>query len=176
MPEQTLDRAVPPAPAEAAQVELVPAPTSDSLLHDLERARDEARRWRGRFLASCLAFGCLLVVSVIQFGGAFVTCQLLHETRVETDKALQEGRTFMRSVQQMNEAVQHANRSAAGAANRSVETDKSTGDLRFAYEELRLAYREQELILGRLLEWQRKIDAERPRPREALPLPRTEQE
>lgn len=172
MTETALDH----EPATAAQVELVPEPSSEALLRDLAAVREEARRWRGRFLAACLGFAVLLIISVIQFSGVFATCQLLHETRVETDKALQEGRGFMRTVRQTQESVQHATRSAAGAEYRSTETEKATGDLRFAYEELRLAYKEQELILGRLLEWQKKIDAERPLLRETLPLPKKEPE
>lgn len=176
MSEQTLDREPSSAPAEPITAELVALPTTDALLHDLEGARAEAQRWRGRFIASCVGFVCLLVVSVIQFGGAFVTCQLLHETRVETDKALQESRGFMRHIQQTQQEVQYAKRSAAEAAQRATEAEKLTGDLRFAYEDLKLAYREQELVLGRLLEWQRKIDAERFAPRETLPLPKSSQE
>ena len=176
MPEQTVELEPSSPPAEPIMAELVALPTTDALLHDLESARNEARRWRGRFIASCVGFGCLLVVSIIQFGGAFVTCQLLHETRVETDKALQESRGFMRNIQQTQQEVQYAKRSAEDAARRATEAEKITGDLRFAYEDLKLAYREQELILGRLLEWQRKIEAERPAPRETLPMPKTAQE
>jgi hypothetical protein len=172
MPEPTLDREPSSAPVEPNLAK----PTADALLHDLESARNEAQSWRGRFIASCVGFVCLLVVSVIQFGGAFVTCQLLHETRVETDKALHESRGFMRNIQHTQQEAQYAKRLATEATRRATEAEKITGDLRFAYEDLKLAYREQELILGRLLEWQRKIDAERPAPRETLPKPKSSQE
>jgi len=172
MPERTLD----PEPSSAPVEPNLAKPTADALLHDLESAREEARRWRGRFIASCVGFACLLVVSVIQFGGAFVTCQLLHDTRVETDKAHLERRGFSRTIQQTQDAMDQFQRATLGADRRTAEAEKVISDLKSAHEDLKHAYRKQELILGQLLEWQRKIEAERPAPRETLPMPKSSQE
>src|SRR5262249_53130651 len=68
-------------------VEVVAAP--DPVV-ELQQLREDGKRWKGRFIAACVAFAFLLFVSVLQFVGTFVTCNLLHVARRDAERAQKE--------------------------------------------------------------------------------------
>jgi vacuolar-type H+-ATPase subunit H len=88
--------------AEPERVELVPIapPPIDPLQMDVTLATDplpqmdrlERSRWRWRFVAlvSLIAFGIITPVSVMQFWGTFLTCQMLTEARLDAERAREE--------------------------------------------------------------------------------------
>jgi hypothetical protein len=78
------------------EAELVPSPDvhvelvqpADPVV-EVQRLREQHRRWKGRFIAVCIVVVFLLIVSVLQFIGTFITCQMLFAARRDSENAQQ---------------------------------------------------------------------------------------
>ncbi len=103
--------------AEPERVELVPVapPPIDPAQMDVTLATDpvpqmdrlERSRWRWRFVAlvSLIAFGIITPVSLLQFWGTFLTCQLLTEARLDAERAKEETARVMEKSQKLYDMV-----------------------------------------------------------------------
>lgn len=103
--------------AEPEQVELVPIapPPIDPLQMDVTLATDplpqmdrlERSRWRWRFVAlvSLAAFAIIVPVSLLQFWGTFLTCQMLTEARLDAERARDETARTLEKSQKLYETV-----------------------------------------------------------------------
>jgi hypothetical protein len=104
-------------PAEPEHVELIPIapPPIDPAQMDVTLATDplpqmerlERSRWRWRFVAlvGLIAFGIITPVSVVQFWGTFVTCQLLTEARQDAERAREETAKSLEQSRKLYETV-----------------------------------------------------------------------
>ncbi|OAI48021.1 hypothetical protein AYO44_08165 [Planctomycetaceae bacterium SCGC AG-212-F19] len=75
---------------------------------ELQQIRDENRRWQGRFVAACAAFAFLLFVSVLQFVGTFITCNILFAARRDTERAHKETLNVLKELRDAHSTLDRA--------------------------------------------------------------------
>jgi septal ring factor EnvC (AmiA/AmiB activator) len=87
-----------------SNVDLV-TPQSVDLLLELEVTREAKRCWKRRGIAAFLGLGLLLVVSLVQFAGTFVTCSMLNQTQVEAKRTREMLQEAQAKEEELNEAL-----------------------------------------------------------------------
>ncbi|MBY0524447.1 MAG: hypothetical protein K2R98_13660 [Gemmataceae bacterium] len=102
------------APIEASPN--VPGAPVDPLT-EIQKLREANRWWRRRAFGVGGAFVFLFVLSLVQFMGTFLTCQLLNEARREAAKANRETMEHLRELREARQQIQ----SASDDAVRSVD-------------------------------------------------------
>jgi hypothetical protein len=94
-------------------VDLV-TPESVDLIRELEVTRQANQCWKRRSIAALLGLGLLLVVSLVQFAGTFVTCSMLSQTQVEAKRT----REMLQDAQAKEEELKEA---LAAAHNAEID-------------------------------------------------------
>lgn len=99
----------PIAPVVAELVAPPPAKPVDPLI-EIQQLREQQRRWKGRFLAVSVAFVFLLVVSVLQFVGTFITCQVLYAARRDSEHAQRQTRELLKDLAEARNSLNQADK------------------------------------------------------------------
>jgi hypothetical protein len=96
------------APPPAVNVELVKP--GDPVI-EIQHLREQQRRWKVRFIVSCVAFIVLLGVSALQFIGTFITCQILFDARRDSERSQRQTTELLKELADartsMNQAVEN---------------------------------------------------------------------
>jgi hypothetical protein len=91
-----------PPPIDPAQMDVTLATDPLPQMERLERSR-----WRWRFVAlvGLVAFGIITPISVMQFWGTFVACQLLAEARIDAERARDETKKALEQSRKLYDTV-----------------------------------------------------------------------
>lgn len=105
----------PPPKVDAAQL------TPLDPVIELQQLRDQQQRWKGHFIAACIAFVFLLVVSVLQFIGTFITCQILFAARQDSERAQKETTQLMKDLGDARSSLDQAAKNLGDARQLYVQ-------------------------------------------------------
>jgi mono/diheme cytochrome c family protein len=103
-----------PVATPVAEVDVEPVAAGDFVV-EIQQLREESTRWRGRFIAAGIAFVFLLLISVLQFIGTFITCHLLHVAQRDFERAQKETDQILKNLHDAQSTVERGTRALQDA-------------------------------------------------------------